>query len=70
MNGQMTRRLRKTLLEKPEECLFLMRMHFGPKTEEMEPTSLWTNFKRLYSLGKIPQKFIVKSRKGSLNDRK
>ena len=61
MNGQMTKRLRKTLLERTEDVLLLIRSEYGSKTENTEnPQGVWRDFKNLYKAGKVPAKLIVK----------
>jgi hypothetical protein len=61
MNGKMTKRLRKTLLQNTEAVLLLIRDEYGSKTESTEtPTGVWRDFKRLYKAGKVPKNIIVK----------
>jgi len=67
MNGEMSKRLKKTLLTRTEDVLLLIRSEYGSKTESTEtPTGVWRDFKRLYKAGKVPANLIVKW-KGEVN---
>jgi len=64
MNGEMSKRLRKTLMTKTEEVLLLIRSKCGSKTEKTTtPQGVWREFKRLYHAGEVPANLIVKLKK-------
>jgi len=64
MNQRITKRLRKTLLEKAPEVMMLIHSHFGEKTKQIEsPQAVWKNFKKLYKMGLVPKTMIIKTQK-------
>jgi hypothetical protein len=61
MNQRITKRLRRTLLQRTADVLFLVRQEYGENTVNLEsPLGIWRLFKDLYKKGRVPNNLIVK----------
>ncbi len=53
MNKRAARKIRKTIIDKSNEVLILLRKEYGKQTEEMGPRQIYQRCKKLYYAGKF-----------------